>query len=173
VFDTDVPWIMYIVHPITLKLLNYVLHSGSNGGNPPKKRGRPKGSRSRKNMSNTDSLASSARLKGKGVEKDTQETPIPRRRITQSTGKKAKDDVVKESNKDEAGSTKSPEELNKAGSEDNNSNDEIKSSEAVDGSKTNGNSNKRKLKEKEDESLEKKSTAKVSTGKKRGRKSRD
>jgi hypothetical protein len=138
----------------------------------PRREGAQKIRAPAKNMSNTDSLASSARLKGKGAEKDTQETPTPGRRIIQSIGK-AKDDVVKESNKDEAGTTKSPEELNnKAGSEDNNSNDEIKSSEAVDGSKTNDNSNKRKLKEKEDESLEK-SLAKVSTGKKRGRKSRD
>lgn len=148
-------------------------HCGSDGGNPPKKKGRPKGVHSSNNKSNA---ASSAKLKGKVGEEDTLETSVPGRRITRSIGK-YKDDCVKASNNDEAVSTGNSEGSNdKAGSEDNTSNDEVKSCEAVDGSKTNAHSTKRKLKEKEDESEEEvveeeKVPAKASTAKKRGRKS--
>lgn len=129
--------------------------------------------RSSNNKSNTDSPASSAKLKGKIADKDTMETPVPGRRITRSIGK-ARNDGAKASKNYEAISTGNAEEANdKAGSEDNTSDDEVKSSEAVDGSKTNAHSTKRKLKEIEDESSEEeKAPGKASTVKKRGRKSR-
>ncbi|GJN02424.1 hypothetical protein PR202_ga19774 [Eleusine coracana subsp. coracana] len=142
------------------------------GGNPPKRRGRPKGVCSNNSKSNAYSSANLGKVKGKGARKDIWETPEPGRRITRSTAK-AEDDGVKASNKDKAGSTKNAEESNdKAGNEDNTSDNEVKSSEAVDGSKTYSHSTKRKFKEQEDESSEEKAPAKASTGKKLGRKSR-
>ncbi|CAN6235539.1 unnamed protein product [Urochloa humidicola] len=152
--------------------------SGSDGQNPPKKRGRPKGVRSSNNTPNADSPVTPSKLKGKGAEKDSQDTPKTGSnskkdgaRPTRSTGK-AKDDVVKASNEDEAGSTENSKD--EAGSEDKNSKDEVESREAVDGSKTNGLSTKRKLKEKEEESSEEeKGPAKTSIRKKRRRKSRN
>ncbi|WVZ86296.1 hypothetical protein U9M48_033101 [Paspalum notatum var. saurae] len=83
--------------------------SDSDGKNPPKKRGRPKGARLSNNMPNADSSVTPARLKGKGADKDSQETPKTvsnskkeGTRPSMPTGK-AEDDAVKASNKDEAG----------------------------------------------------------------------
>ena len=154
------------------------MHSGSDVKNPPKKRGRPKGVRSSNNMSNADSSVTPARLKGKCAEKDTQETPKTGinskkegARPSRSTGK-AKDAVVKASSKDEPDSTDNSKD--DAGSEDKNSQDEVKSSEAIDGSKTNGLSTKRKPEENEGESSEEeKGSAKTTSRKKRRRKSRN
>ncbi|KAJ1271765.1 hypothetical protein BS78_06G150800 [Paspalum vaginatum] len=150
--------------------------SGSDGKNPPKKRGRPKRARLSNDMPNADSSVTPARLKGKGAEKDTQETPKTvsnskkeGMRPSRSTGK-AEDDVVKSSNKDEADNEDSSKD--DAGSEDNNSEDEVKHSEAVDGSKSNGLSTKRKQKENDGESSEEKGSAKTTTRRKRRRKSR-
>ncbi|CAO2042879.1 unnamed protein product [Urochloa humidicola] len=153
--------------------------SGSDGKNPPKKRGRPKGARSSNNNTpNADSPVTPSKLKGKGTEKNSQDAPKTGSnskkegaRPSRSIGK-AKDDVVKASNEDEAGSTDNSKD--EAGSEDKNSKDEVKSSEAVDGSKTNGLTTKRKPKEKEEESSEEeKGSAKTSIRKKRRRKSRN
>ncbi|RCV34391.1 hypothetical protein SETIT_7G156600v2 [Setaria italica] len=152
--------------------------SGSDSKNPPKKRGRPKGVRSSNNTPNSDSPVTPSKLKGQGAEKDNQEAPKTGSnskkegaRPSRSTGK-AKDDVVKASNKDETGSTDNSKD--EAGSEDKDSKDEVKSSD-VDGSKTNGLSTKRKPKEKEDESSEEeeKGSAKTFIRKKRRRKSRN
>ncbi|TVU15347.1 hypothetical protein EJB05_38865 [Eragrostis curvula] len=115
-------------------------------------RGRPKGVRSSNNVSNTDALAVTSA-------KDIEETPKTdgkfkkeNSRVTRSTAK-AKDDFVEASNKDEAGRTKSAKESNdKAGSEDDRPKDEVKSSESVNGSKTDVLSTRRKLKEKEGKS---------------------
>ena len=141
------------------------MHSGTDVKNPPKKRGRPKSS------------VTPARLKGKSAEKDTQETPKTGinskkegARPSPSTGK-AKDAVVKASSKDEADSTDNSKD--DAGSEDKNSKDEVKSSEAVDESKTNGLSTKRKPEENEGESSLEKGSAKTTSRKKRRRKSRN
>ena len=141
------------------------MHSGTDVKNPPKKRGRPKGS------------VTPARLKGKSAEKDSQETPKTGinskkegARPSRSTGK-AKDAVVKASSKDEPDSTDNSKD--DACSEDKNSQDEVKSSEAIDGSKTNGLSTKRKLEENEGESSEEKGSAKTTSRKKRRRKSRN
>ncbi|CAL5031186.1 unnamed protein product [Urochloa decumbens] len=153
--------------------------SGSDGKDPPKKRGRPKGVRSSNNTPNADSPVTPSKLKGKGAEKDSQDAPKTGSnskkegaRPSRSTGK-AKDGVVKASNEDEAGSTDNSKD--EAGSEDKNSKDEVKSSEAVGGSKANGLSTKRKPKEKEEESSEEeeKGSAKTSIRKKRRRKSRN
>ncbi|CAL5026603.1 unnamed protein product [Urochloa decumbens] len=153
--------------------------SGSDGKNPPKKRGRPNGVRSSNNMPNADSPVTPSKLKGKGADKDSQDSPKTDSnskkegaRPSRSTGK-AKDDVVKASNEDEVGSTDNSKD--EAGSEDKNSKDEVKSSEAIDGSKTNGLSTKRKPKEKEEESSEEeeKGSAKTSVRKKRRRKRRN
>ncbi|CAL5016081.1 unnamed protein product [Urochloa decumbens] len=153
--------------------------SGSDGKNPPKKRGHPKGVRSSNNTPNADSLVTPSKLKGKGADKDSQDSPKTGSnskkegaRPSRSTGK-AKDDVVKASNEDEVGSTDNSKD--EAGSEEKNSKDEVKSSEAVDGSKTNGLSTKRKPEEKEEESSEEeeKGSAKTSIMKKRRRKRRN
>lgn len=152
--------------------------SGSDGKNPPKKRGRRKGTRVSNNMPDADSPVTPARLKGKGAEEDTEETPKTisnskkeGARPSRSTGK-AEDDVVKAKNKDEAGHTDSSKD--DADSEDNNPKDEVKSSEAVDGSKSNGLSIKRKQKKDEGvSSEEEKGSAKTTTRKKRRRKSRN
>ncbi|ONM16168.1 hypothetical protein ZEAMMB73_Zm00001d003123 [Zea mays] len=146
--------------------------------NSPKKRGRPKGVRSSNNMPNADSSVTPARLKGKSVEKDTEETPKTGSnskkegaKPSRSTGK-AKDSVVKASSKDEADSTDNSKDA--AASEDKDSKDEVKSSEAIDGSKTNGLSTKRKPDENEGESSEEeKASTKTTTRKKRRRKSRN
>ncbi|XP_062184176.1 sister chromatid cohesion protein PDS5 homolog C-like isoform X2 [Phragmites australis] len=146
----------------------------------PKKRGRPKG------VGSSNSPVTSARQKGKSAEKDTQETPKTGSNLkkegarpSRSTSKtkdaivKAsdKDAIVMASDKDEAGSTRSADKSkDEAGSEDQDSKDELKSSEAIDGSKTNGLSTKRKPKEKEGESSEEQGSTKASTGKKRRRK---
>ena len=161
-----------------MKLINCFMHSGSDVKNPPKKRGHPKGVRSSNNMSNADSSVTPTRLKGKSAEKDTQETlktginsKKEGARPSRSTGK-AKDAVVKASSKDEADSTDNSKD--DAGSEDKNSQDEVKSSEAIDGSKTNGLSTKRKPEENEGgSSLEEKGSAKTTSRKKRRRKSRN
>ncbi|XP_066360504.1 sister chromatid cohesion protein PDS5 homolog C-like [Miscanthus floridulus] len=115
--------------------------SGSDVKNPPKKRGRQKGVRSSNNMPNAGSSVTPARLKGKSAEKDTQGTPKigsnskkKGAKPSRSTGK-AKDAVVKASSKDEPDSTDNSKD--DAGSEDKNSKNEVKSSEAIDGSKTN------------------------------------
>jgi len=146
--------------------------------NSPKKRGRPKGVRSSNNMPNADSSVTPARLKGKSVEKDTEETPKTGSnskkegaKPSRSTGK-AKDSVVKASSKDEADSTDNSKDA--AASEDKDSKDEVKSSEAIDGSKTNDLSTKRKPDENEGESSEEeKASTKTTTRKKRRRKSRN
>ncbi|XP_062226089.1 sister chromatid cohesion protein PDS5 homolog C-like isoform X2 [Phragmites australis] len=144
----------------------------SDSRDPPKKRGRPKGVRS------SNSPVTSARLKGKSVEKDIQETPKTGSNLkkegarpSRSTGK-TRDGVVMASNKNEVGGTRSAEKSkDEAGNEDQDSKDEVKSSEAIDGSKTNGLSTKRKPKAKEgDSSEEEQGSAKASIGKKRRRK---
>jgi hypothetical protein len=173
-------WMCYLDHIAHLvayvKLPNCFMHSDVK--NSPKKRGRPKGVRSSNNMPNADSSVTPARLKGKSVEKDTEETPKTGSnskkegaKPSRSTGK-AKDSVVKASSKDEADSTDNSKDA--AASEDKDSKDEVKSSEAIDGSKTNGLSTKRKPDENEGESSEEeKASTKTTTRKKRRRKSRN
>jgi hypothetical protein len=106
---------------------------------------------SRKIMSNF--TASSGKTKGKGAEKDTQETSqrgsYLKKEVARITAK-TNDDVSKARN---------------------NSTDEVNSCEPVDGSKVVCHSTKRKLIEMEGKSSKDKAAAEASTGKKRGRKS--
>ncbi|EEE61275.1 hypothetical protein OsJ_15354 [Oryza sativa Japonica Group] len=162
-------------------------HRGTDVADPPKKRGRPKGVRSSNSSQNDDSP-----LKGKSAENDDEDiSKTPKSgsalkneggRSSRSTGK-TKDGLLKGSNKDETGNTKSASKSkNDGGSKHKDSKDEAKSSgsnpkgastpKAADGSKTNGLSTKRKQKEKEGESSEEEEhvSAKISTGKKRRRK---
>jgi hypothetical protein len=121
----------------------------SDGVNPPKKRGHPKGVRSSKIMSNF--TASYVKMTGNSAEEDTQETPKlgsnlnkEVARITQSAAKT--NDVVTKTR--------------------NNSKDAVNSCEPVDGSKVVVHSTKKKLNEKEGESSEDRATAQASTRKK-------
>lgn len=178
-----------------MKLLLCFLHSdkqrGIDGSDLPKKRGRPKGVRSSNSMANNDSPVTPARLKGKSAEKDAEETSKTGSslkneggRLSRSTAK-TKDDLLKASNKDEASTKSGKKSKDEAGGKHKDSKDETKSSEsnpkdantpkAVDGSKTNGLSTKRKAGKKEEESSEEEEqgSAKTSTVKKRRRKTRN
>ncbi|XP_015691513.2 E3 ubiquitin-protein ligase RBBP6 isoform X2 [Oryza brachyantha] len=162
---------------------------GTDGTDPPKKRGRPKAVRSGNSSPNDDSPLSSTRLKGKNAEKDEDVPKTPKTgstlkneggRSSRPTGN-TKDGLLKSSTKDETGSTKSANKSKNVTGSKHKDSKEAKSSESnpkgastaksADRSKTNGLSTKRKQKEKEVESSEEEEvSAKISTGKKRRRK---